>query len=92
MKKSMMLLLAVMGIGCAALRADTIATNANCKVAVVAYMNGCLQISMTGSTALQLTSCDVSIKLYDGDRHEILNETDHQRVYDDVRNWIEERL
>lgn len=62
MKKSMMLFLAVMGIGCAALRADTIATNANCKVAVVAYMNGCLQMSMTGSTALQLTSCDVSIK------------------------------
>lgn len=57
-----MLLLAAIGIGCAALHADTIETNANCKVAVVAYMNGKLQISMTGSTALTLTSCDISLK------------------------------
>lgn len=31
----------------------------------------------------------VSMKLYDGDRHEILNEDDHQQVYDDVLGWIE---
>ena len=57
-----MLLLAAIGIGCTALHADTIVTNANCKVAVVAYMNGKLQISMTGSTALTLTSCDIGLK------------------------------
>ena len=60
MKRMLMLLLAV--IGCASLRADTITTNANCKVALVAYMNGYLQISMTGSTALNLRSCEISLK------------------------------
>lgn len=30
----------------------------------------------------------VSIKLYPGDRHEILNETDKQIVYDDLLQWI----
>ena len=57
-----MLLLAVIGICCTALHADTIETNANCTVAVVACLNGKLQISMTGSTALALTSCDISLK------------------------------
>ena len=37
-------------------------------------------------------STDVTCTIYKHMRHEILNETDHQRVYDDVRNWIEERL
>lgn len=31
----------------------------------------------------------VSMKLYEGDRHEILNEDDRQQVYDDVLGWIE---
>lgn len=35
---------------------------------------------------------DVTCKIYEHMRHEILNEDDHQRVYDDVRNWIEERI
>ena len=30
----------------------------------------------------------VEIKLYEGDRHEILNETDHETVYEDVYGWI----
>ena len=31
-------------------------------------------------------------KLYDGMRHEILNEPDHARVYDDVAAWLELQL
>lgn len=31
---------------------------------------------------------DVSIKLYDNDRHEILNETDREQVYADILAWI----
>lgn len=34
---------------------------------------------------------DVEIKLYEGDRHEILNETDRDRVYEDIRLWLEAR-
>ena len=32
---------------------------------------------------------NVSIKLYPGDRHEILQELDRQTVYDDIYNWME---
>lgn len=32
---------------------------------------------------------DVSIKLYPGDRHEILNETDRTEVYEDIVRWIQ---
>lgn len=31
---------------------------------------------------------DVSIKLYDNDRHEILNEADRQQVYADILAWL----
>ena len=34
---------------------------------------------------------DVSIHLYEGDRHEILNEVDRQNVYQDILAWIRER-
>lgn len=34
----------------------------------------------------------VDFKLYDGDRHEILNETDHETVYEDLYNWITKEL
>jgi len=30
----------------------------------------------------------VDIKLYEGDRHEILNETDNREVYEDIYNWL----
>lgn len=30
----------------------------------------------------------VDLKLYEGDRHEILNETDHEKVYNDIFEWI----
>lgn len=34
---------------------------------------------------------DVSIKLYEGDRHEILNETDREQVYEDIAGWLESK-
>lgn len=34
---------------------------------------------------------DVSIRLYDDDRHEILNETDRLEVYNDLYKWIREK-
>lgn len=34
---------------------------------------------------------DVSLRLYSGDRHEILNETDREQVYQDLLGWMEER-
>lgn len=33
---------------------------------------------------------NIRLKLYAGDRHEILNETDRYTVYEDLRNWMEE--
>jgi len=35
---------------------------------------------------------DVSLKLYPGLRHEILNETERETVYEDVRLWLESKL
>lgn len=35
---------------------------------------------------------DAEIKLYGGDRHEILNETDRVVVYEDIYNWIISKL
>ncbi len=35
------------------------------------------------------TSCEVSIKMYDDDRHEILNETDRDVVYKDLLEFFE---
>lgn len=34
---------------------------------------------------------DVSIKLYEKDRHEILNETDREIVFEDLLEWMEEK-
>ncbi|SHK03116.1 alpha/beta fold hydrolase [Hespellia stercorisuis] len=34
---------------------------------------------------------DVSIKLYPGDRHELLNETDRASVYEDLYQWLESK-
>ncbi len=36
--------------------------------------------------------CDLSIKFYEGKRHETLNETNHEEVADDVINWLEIHL
>lgn len=35
---------------------------------------------------------DLEIKLYEGKRHEILNEDNKQEVYEDVYNWLTNRL
>lgn len=35
---------------------------------------------------------DVAIHLYETDRHELLNETDRKRVYEDVWSWLERRI
>lgn len=35
---------------------------------------------------------DVSIRLYKDDRHEVLNETDKESVYDDIRNWLNSHM
>lgn len=35
---------------------------------------------------------DLSIKLYEGDRHEILNETDREIVYNDLYDWMLKRF
>ena len=35
---------------------------------------------------------NVKIKMYEGDRHEILNETDNQNVYEDLLGWIMKNL
>ena len=34
---------------------------------------------------------DVTIKLYENDRHEILNENDRQQVYQDLLSWLDKR-
>lgn len=34
---------------------------------------------------------DVEIKLYENDRHEILNEVDRERVFEDILKWLEKR-
>ena len=35
---------------------------------------------------------DVTLQLYAGDRHELLNETDREQVYEDLRTWMESRI
>ena len=35
---------------------------------------------------------DVTLKLYDGMRHEILNEIGKEKVYKDILDWIKEKI
>ncbi len=35
---------------------------------------------------------DVTMKLYDHDRHEVLNEQDRCQVYEDILKWMEDRI
>ena len=35
---------------------------------------------------------DVTLRLYTGDRHEILNETDREQVYEDLLEWFEKHI
>lgn len=41
---------------------------------------------------LSAEDCDVEMKIYDGARHELVNETNRQEVYDDVVDFIEQLL
>ncbi len=35
---------------------------------------------------------DITLRLYEGDRHEILNETDRDVVYAEIAEWIEKYI
>lgn len=35
---------------------------------------------------------NIDLKLYPNDRHEILNETDKQKVYEDLLNWLDSKI
>lgn len=35
---------------------------------------------------------DIEMKLYPGDRHELVNETDYEAVYKDILSWIEKKV
>ena len=35
---------------------------------------------------------DVTLRLYAGDRHELLNEKDRQQVYHDMSEWLESKI
>jgi len=35
---------------------------------------------------------NIQLKLYENDRHEILNETDKEIVYVDLYNWLKEHI
>ncbi|MCI5569014.1 MAG: alpha/beta hydrolase, partial [Lachnospiraceae bacterium] len=35
---------------------------------------------------------DITMKLYDGARHELTNETNKEEVFDDVKAWLEAHL
>ena len=37
-------------------------------------------------------SLDITYKLYENDRHEILNETDRDKVYADLLAWMRVRI
>lgn len=56
---------------------------------VGAYGKGITQVyndlKLTGKT-------DVTVKLYDGDRHEILNEADRFGVYEDIAAWCSSKI
>ncbi len=35
---------------------------------------------------------DITLRLYAGDRHELLNETDRSQVYEDIWEWLKDRM
>ena len=35
---------------------------------------------------------DVTLKLYEKDRHELLQETDREKVFEDIYTWMEKHL
>ncbi|MCD7768553.1 MAG: alpha/beta hydrolase [Oscillospiraceae bacterium] len=49
-------------------------------------------VNKTAACFRQAGMSDVSIKLYPGARHEVLNELNKQEVWDDVLSWLEQKL
>lgn len=49
-------------------------------------------VRAVGSRLLGAGLDDVTVKLYEGDRHELLNELDRERVYDYLAAWCEARM
>lgn len=43
-------------------------------------------------SCLKAGAQNVELKLYENDRHEILNETDYMDVFEDLRKWLEENF
>lgn len=53
------------------------------------YSKGVRQVS----NRLRAAKCeDVTMRLYEGGRHEMLNETNREEVYKDLLNWMNKRL
>lgn len=57
---------------------------------VGAYSKGIVRLEKFYRKKVQVA--DVTMRLYKDARHEILNETCKQEVYDDVANWLDEKL
>ena len=58
---------------------------------------GIISIAVDGTqdtinTLKQAGYKDITTKLYANMRHEVLNEKDHMVVYEDVLNWLEEKI
>jgi alpha-beta hydrolase superfamily lysophospholipase len=53
------------------------------------YSNGINQI---GDKLKQTGHTNVTVKLYPDCRHEILNELNKEEVYNDILNWITEKV
>ena len=41
---------------------------------------------------LSLNGCDVEMKIYENARHELVNETMKEIVFDDILNWINRKV
>lgn len=50
------------------------------------------EVKLAVDSLKQVGINNIDLKLYPNDRHEILNETDRDTVYEDLYNWIEKRL
>ena len=48
------------------------------------------EVEKSAATLKQAGVREVAVKLYENDRHEILNETDKAVVYEDLYNWMKD--
>ena len=49
-------------------------------------------VSMAYQKFVNAGITDVTLKLYENDRHELLQETDRQQVFSDIYDWMEKRM